>query len=145
MLRRLKCNPFRLTVRLSLGNQTPLRDGVNPLHLTIDLVAELERVQALAEFDEGDELDGCHRLVFFLSLQPIQRGAREIVAAAQPGAHAHLLHQFCRRLKEIEPQARLVAIQVIHGFHHLRGIVAIPAHQLADMCPVLLRCHPHRA
>jgi len=138
MLRRLKCNPPLLAVRWKLGDQTRLCEGVNPLQLTIDLATELERVQAWAKFDEGGEWGGLYRLVCLLSLQPIQRCAGEIVAAAQLRAHAHFLHQLGRRLKEIEPQAQFMAIEVIHGFHRLRGVVAIPAHQLANMRPVLL-------
>jgi hypothetical protein len=50
MLRRLKCNPPRLTVRQSPGDQTHVLESVDPLQLTIDLATEFERVQALAKF-----------------------------------------------------------------------------------------------
>jgi len=93
-----------------------VRESLNSLQLTIDLTTELERVQVLAKFPERGELTGDGSLIYVLSLQPIQRRAWKIVGAAQLRADSHSLDQLRRRLKEIQAQAQLVAIQAIHAF-----------------------------
>jgi len=68
----------------------------------------------------------------------VQGGLRGIIEALEAGADPDGLDQAHRGLKEVHPEAQLVAVEVVHGLQGLRGIVAVPAQELAHMGPVLL-------
>lgn len=108
------------------------------MQLAVDLSAELERVEALAQVSERSELSTKCGVVRFRGRQTIQGCLRKVILAVQLRADPHALDQLGPRLKEIQPQAELVPVQLIHGFDRLRGVTTVPARQLADVGPILL-------
>src|SRR5438309_9439054 len=111
MLRHLECNPLRFADWRNSGAETRVRKSVNPVQLAIDLAAELERVQALAKFQERGESSANRSVVGFPSRQPIQGRARKVVESAQLRAHAHPMDQLRRRLIQYDPQTTVVQVQ----------------------------------
>ena len=67
----------------------------------------------------------------------LKRRARQVIAANQPGALAHLRPELHRGLEEVleEPQ---ISLQGVEGLPRLGAVVAVPADELAHMGPVLL-------
>ncbi|MDR7521282.1 MAG: hypothetical protein QN168_02345, partial [Armatimonadota bacterium] len=68
----------------------------------------------------------------------IQRGLREVIDPAEPRAHADLTLQLHGGLKQVHHEPEFVPVEVVDRGQRLRGIVAVPAQEPADMRPVFL-------
>jgi len=100
-----------------------------------DLTGELKGVGAVSQRLQFSDLP---RVSLSRCQEALQGGLRSIIEALEAGADPDGLDQAHRGLKEVHPEAQLVAVEGVDGFQGLRGIVAVPAQELAHMGPVLL-------
>jgi hypothetical protein len=69
---------------------------------------------------------------------PLQRRLRGVIDASHFRSHANFLDQLPRGQIQVQPQAQLVSVQIVDGFHRRSRIVAFPPPKLAHVSPVLL-------
>jgi len=70
--------------------------------------------------------------------EPIERGARLIVAANLARSLAFGPDELDRRLEQVHVEPQLVSIEIVHRLGGFRRLIAVPADELADVGPVLL-------
>lgn len=108
--------------------------GRHPVEVQCDALSERKRIGPGQDALQGGHL--CN-LDVRTGPDPLERGPRLIIAPQQAGAAPLFALQFHRGLEEIleEPELRIQGVERPLGLHR---VVAIPAHELADMRPVLL-------
>ena len=125
-----------VTVHRPLRRDIPamVGQGVEAAQLLVDARGQGEGIQALAQPRQLGELG---RVGLRARLQARKRRLRRAILATESTAHACFLHEFDRREPEVLPQAQ-VGIQRVEGLERRARVIAVIAHQLAHVRPVLL-------
>jgi len=121
--------------RARAGLVAPVCQLVDTVEFPLNRGSQGERIQTGSELLEGLQLSAV-RVVG--SEEAIQRSLRAIIDSPEPRADAHLANKLHRGLKEIHHEAELVPVEIIDGFEGCRGIIPLPAQELADVGPVFL-------
>jgi hypothetical protein len=100
-----------------------IREGEDGLELPVDRLGEGEGIETIAERDEGGDL-GAVDLGVGARLHALQRGARGIVASAQPGADALFADELDGRQEEVLEQTELVGVEGVDGGESRARVVA---------------------
>ena len=118
-----------------LQAQPPVGQFVDALQLLIDDLRQSKRIERLQQTLQRGQLGG---IGLRRSQHALEGGLRGTIDPSQFRSHADPLHQLHRRQVEVQPQAQLVAVEIVHSLHRCGGIVAVPAQELAHMRPIFL-------
>src|SRR5437899_3028111 len=99
-----------------LGAQPPVGQLVDVLQLLIDGFRQRKWVQRLPQ---ALQLGHAGRMSLRRGGHALQRGLGRVIDPSQFRSHSHLLHQFHRGEKKIQPQAQFVAVEIVEGLDDL--------------------------